>query len=454
MKRESMVINIRDIIEYLWLKKKSIVACTVVVMLLATCIGGVKGYKDYKANNGENTGVTVNTLEDMKKQMNQDDVTYVEASAESYQKYDLQLEQLESYFEQSILMSIDASKTPTLYLSYHVVDQGDGKKAVTFVENLKKNVADEVLCNQISTKTGYAGEYVSELISAGFSEGQTILSQNGSQALSIQIVAPDKDQLPVIAECVDETIRDLAKSMGIALEDKNQRTVTEANNRLIQARESKIESMIKARNQMTAIRSGLEDQKLALFNAIRNGRGETVTTQTAVALGVKDFVRIKYVALGFVGGLFLALFVYLCLFLFSGKLRAAEDIVWGYNSLQIGQLVNTKSKVNTMDRVATEIRAIISNVDKHKIAITSSVEDEKMMQELMRNLENELTQKKVDAIIVPAIANEKNHLEQLETTDAIIFVERLMATKYSDLDKMYSICNNMNIPVLGCVIAK
>ena len=176
-------------------------------------------------------------------------------------------------------------------------------------------------------------------------------------------------------------------------------------------------------------------------------RGLSGTDMSAVSKDISDpgFLQLKWLLVGCILGLFFGCIVVCFFYLASGKLRTASDMEMPYG---IPVLANLRGEENTteLQGLTKGIERILGNGKTLAVCCADAPE--------AKNLCGKLTEMLKECGIETRLTSESGFVGEIAEADAVLFVEQLGKSRYSDIERHVSACSKFGVPSAGCVVVE
>lgn len=502
---EEITVEIRSLLHHICKKWRLVLVWMIFGAVLADAaavaknIRNVKNWeKQVKAEATEGTETTELEEENaLRAGLTQKEVQEVENAAASYLAYVKSGNRQLAYYDESILMKLDANKVPTLTLQYYV---DNGYKAEYPVAEAVDNAVDignalgnyassDNVCSQISEKLDWNKEsvYIKELITFVCEE----------HTLTITVVAPETEDCKTMGEIVKAQIRaaeqELQQVYGefeakLALEEN----MVTASQMLMTQQTTQLTNMYSSKSDFrTSISSFTEEQK-NYYNAIINNafvQDETPSLDPAAEVWETDeteepveteesaptvqYIHLKYIVLGILAGAFLCVCWICVTYIGSGLLRTPKDIKEGFDLQVIGTVHSSDqnpgnpidgliewifrkkgprfSREEQLHMAAAAIRIGARKAEMNKLYITSAANDEateQLREELAALLEKQQVRVQTGAPIV----YDPESLECMSACDGLVLVESVGYSLYRDILTEKQLSEGSHVPIIGAVV--
>lgn len=377
---------------------------------------------------------------------------------------------LQTYIDNSVLMSMDATEkmqaTATILVSldasvwnsqYSTVSYDPTDSLLTMYEN---SITEETDWEKLASVSGVAQEYVSELVGA--------TADLDGNMLTITVSYPDADiAMAVVDEILSEvTARydEMAATVGahtLVVTNKVAKTVND---------QELLEYQKTMNKELSSYQSSYSDYQSMVDDLEYPSWPTSEPSRRKLCLGAVIFA-----ILGFVLGILAAVSVYYAKYVYTGKLRSADELNKYMGIRCLGGFGHQDEKdtskgkrafvgidrclekvLGTDEAISDELAQQIITLNlknsignEQKIFITGSV-DEKEFQKVQDILCSEFSELK---IMAGKLADKNiESYQAVMDCDKIILVEKLDDSKWADIIKEKEFAESIEKEIIGCVL--
>ena len=478
------VVDIRSGLAYLLVKWKIIVAATIAGALIGALLSGRIGART--------TGSYEDSLRNARAACSEEGAQYAEQLSAQYKAYNNELRRWGDYLNNAALLRIDPNNYVKKDIQYQLVsDSGD--MAETFsgallsagdqqaigeilgIDPLAASVGELVVISGGGADTGIASESGEE---TALTEGTSVSVGPGRKIVTVSIVASDEEQAQSIGAVVEKAIDEKCGKMqegGAVLQMRKVDEVTARGDSgwLLNRQQSALDRLVLFQINYSLFAKNttdiLQGAQRTYYNLLISQNPEK-----AEADSVKKNVAgtaVKYAAAGGAAGLVIAVLCACLLFMFSGRIRTAEELFNNYalpvlQKFRIGEVpewdVIKKCGFSCMgmDRAAqitesgaaplyAELEKRMSGMENRQVYLTCDCTQEKVRKSVAA-LAEILTDEKITVVAGDPRDSEKDRKELLGS-GLVVMAEVLGGSDKKDFLDLLAICRRNELPVLGCV---
>lgn len=385
------------------------------------------------------------------------------------------LNESREYMQNSILMSIDPYQENVLVLQYYV----DSDYTFNYTTENAINYTDAIVSAYTEHANGGAMaakivetlgldcevRYMEELISAA------VVSSD--QVFSVEVVYPDSELLEAMADVLKAGLAEQTTAINDnigshSLKLLSQDIVVRADAQLAAYQKNSQDMLTTYRAQLTALKTPMSANQLKELE--RDVEKNTQTDSKEAVVVPKPGISVKYIVLGVIAGLLLAMIWTVCRVLFAGKLQQADELTDIYGIRLFGLLQEDKKRAG-IDRLLLALKnrhkKQLSRED-HVDIVCSNMElacrddninsiclcgtelksiPEALMKVIISRMDN------VGIKVTPGgnIRYDMAALRQVKEIGTVVILEQTGVSGYQEIDKEIKTFAEQNVKVLGCV---
>lgn len=493
MNEEEVQIDLMTLLHYILRKWRSIIVVMLIVAVAANLYSVKKSMSEAAAVSTTEEVDIEKQIENAKEELTADELEQVERVYSMYE-YNSQLyQENKEYLEKSVLMQLNPNEIPTVMLNYQFKkDQADEELSniFTMYENA---LLDEDTCTAIIQVFGeeYANTSVRELISVTDTEnGQNsdiikLQKDKNSGILSIQIYAGSEEQCEQVAEIVKTRVLEYTEQLQQIFGNYTVNAISEqyyisSDSNLNMQKSDVVNVVNEACTVIKNITSGLSEKQIGYFNLLaKDCEDQTIakedTQETANMIANVQYISIKYVLIGLLAGMFLAVCWYAVVYIMTQTVKDVDEVKIITNLPVFGTVLrsNENGKRNMIDRWIDSWFAHDKKSENNELLLTRISHEVAMLagQKDMRNLlvacseSDQNLKKQADSLVEKLrelgmnvtstdslVSDNTEVLKQLESADSAVFVEQLMKSERNQIREAVELCRRCRVEVLGSVI--
>lgn len=493
MNEEEVQIDLMTLLHYILRKWRSIIVVMLIVAVAANLYSVKKSMSEAAAVSTTEEVDIEKQIENAKEELTADELEQVERVYSMYE-YNSQLyQENEEYLEKSMLMQLNPNEIPTVMLNYQFKkDQADEELSniFTMYENA---LLDEDTCTAIVQVFGeeYANTSVRELISVTDTENvqnsDIIKLQNdkNSGILSIQIYADSEEQCEQVAEIVKKRVMEYTEQLqqifGIyTVNAISEQYYISSDSDLNMQKSDVVNVVNEVCTVIKNITSGLSEKQIGYFNLLtKDCEDQTLvkedTQETANMTANVQYISMKYVLIGLLAGMFLAVCWYAVIYIMTQTVKDVDEVKIITNLPVFGTVLrsnengkrkivdrwidswfahNKKSENNELllTRISHEVAMLAGQKDKRNLLVACSESDQNLKKQA-DSLVEKLRELGMNVTSTDSLVSDNTEvLKQLESADSAVFVEQLMKSERNQIREAVELCRRCQVEVLGSVI--
>ena len=493
MNEEEVQIDLMTLLHYILRKWRSIIVVMLIVAVAANLYSVKKSMSEAAAVSTTEEVDIEKQIENAKEELTADELEQVERVYSMYE-YNSQLyQENEEYLEKSMLMQLNPNEIPTVMLNYQFKkDQADEELSniFTMYENA---LLDEDTCTAIVQVFGeeYANTSVRELISVTDTENGhnsdiiKLQKDKNSGILSIQIYAGSEEQCKQVAEIVKTRVLEYTEQLQQIFGNYTVNAISEqyyisSDSNLNMQKSDVVNVVNEVCTAIKNITSGLSEKQIGYFNLLAKDCEEQTlvkedTQETANLTANVQYISMKYVLIGLLAGMFLAVCWYAVVYIMTQTVKDVDEVKIITNLPVFGTVLgsNENGKRNIIDRwidswfahdkksennellltrISHEVAMLAGQKDKRNLLVACSESDQNLKKQA-DSLVEKLRELGMNVTSTDSLVSDNTEvLKQLESADSAVFVEQLMKSERNQIREAVELCRRCQVEVLGSVI--
>ena len=458
-----------------------------VLVIMAIICGIGLGMYQYRIDSSKTDVVVVTkSKEELEKSMSVQDVSEVTGAVALLN----QLKQKSEYMDQSTLMQMNPYEENAVLLQYIVLS--DDKNQESLIAAYQNYLEEGYLAQKLA---GEDALYLAELISVvKDSQSLYVYSDNTNESIQIPVTEEKK------GDCLSVKISGVDESAAIALADEVKKVLEEyadvlkrevGNHQLklieemscvivdqdlaeLQNRNATAIKVIS--NNIDKMKNEMTSDQVKLYTYRVTGTSQSTNQgTTTTSLPKHASLSVKHVAIGVILGIVLGCVIVLLQYLFSARLRCAEELKTLYQVKVLGELENPNKKkavFSGIDKLFEKIRyanvknlsyenalqmicaSITIDCKSHacdKVILTGSMLED-MPEQIMDELKKRCGEKGVIVETTNAIVYDAEALEATVKCGNVMFLEQKRHSLYDELYKEFALCKEHGVHISGVVV--
>ncbi len=451
---QDLVLVFRDLLLYVLLRWRSILAAAVVLAVLA---GGFRFWQDSRryemltAGNAPTEELSDSSL----------------AKVRAVLAYRNAYESACAYNKSALLMHIDPEAVPTRHFSYLIT----GERPFAVAALLQKHLAEESLYTAVTGKTAPADDplalYLAELVTTTLDIPEPDAATPEADAyllLNVAVVAPTEELCTAVAQVVEQRVETLTRSMR---EELGAFTCTSVYDRYAVLRSATIREQQQANlNTQNTLETKLADARAALTVTERDYLEQyTEDTDGASSTAPKPTLSKKAVLLGFLaGGALLTLWTVLR-YVFCRRVLSRADMALRYTFPVFGTVAGKSKREGSLRRwlkarlqdkpeplplIGAQIALAAGQLGAKSVYVTGYgwTADSPLPRELQETLTRQGIALTAGAYPTATVQG----VEALAATEAVLLIETVDVSSHTDLTHTLELTDRCGKPVLGAIL--
>lgn len=389
------------------------------------------------------------------------------------------------YYNESLLMHIDANNVPTMDLVFDVktLEEKTRENLVEIYEqSFETGVSDWLFQNGMEeAKAFQANELIITENEIKKQLKQTLDEKDG--IISIKVVHVDEDSCKALAKQVKEYVFAQKGRLEEIYGPHEVILVSESYARLVNADlleyQRSILANIQASNtyyeQLTSKFSATQIEYMDLFK--KSKMDETESVQTNEIVSANPSINLKYVLLGMVLFAFIYVFYAFGAYILNNKLHTNDDLNELYGIVQLGTIYTENSKKRFLGFIDAGLIAIR---DRNKRKFTEDETEEivavaikmavkksgdkavgfigcdvkKQTEEKFNSIRELLEKEDIKVTMLDNVLYNAEQMEKLANISNVVLIEKAGSTMYDEVTKELELIERYNINVLGGILVE
>lgn len=461
-KTDEVEINLIDLLKKLCRQWKAVVVCAIV---FAALIGGYKTMSNRRASN------VTDQVKTAQASLTADEKQRVKAALELSDG----IEGQEAYLSDSILMNVDSSKRDKATLLYSV-ENAAKKDKQKIVESYLNYILSDDIVEQIQSsdkKTwNMDASYLAELIFAWQkteSTNQIVISEVEENAMIVvELTGKDADMAKKLADAVQGIIQKYQPIVQ-KVAGKHKLTLLSAvqsvksDNDLATRQNDKRSQLSTALYNLKTITDSFTEQQKLAYNDKLAESGRQVQEQTNVSGGIS----IKWIAVGFIGGIAVYCCLFACWYLLRDTVKSLDEVkehytfpVFGGITLKKGSKGNGEGlsgkEKDTYEReraqLLNRIRLACKTQKIDKICLATDFSFSEQDKNFLTIAQKQLKEWGLNVILGENAAGNVAVWDEMTEVGVVLVVCKIDTTTHKAIDEEMSFYQENNLQVLGAAV--
>lgn len=467
MERQEREISLSKLFWRIVFGWRCLLICALVLAVLAGGFFYLKDMRSYKSLLNQPGANVEKTYEFTEQELQQ---------LQSIRDLQAVIDKNETYMAESPLMNINPYEENVLLLRFHVdsdyrfnyTEDNSPDYTRSVVDAYEEYIGNGELAEKIiqDLELDMEKKYMEELLNFD--------SLGDNTVFSIEVAYPSEKELPEIADVVkgeiskkSENISEKVGSHTLKLLSENVTVRTDLE--LAGVQKTNFDALNSYRTQLSALKASMTPEQLDKLQQEKIAEDGEKKEEETVSI-VKPGLRIKYIILGFVLGMFLAA-MWICFkILFTSRLQDSEELAELYKFRTFG-ILPVQKKVSGVDKFIVKIKnrnkkqmtleqnldIISSNIELHckaenisQIYLTGT-EIENIDKVLIEPIIKRLEHAGMQVVYGENICYDAAALRRLVETANVILIEQADVSKYQEIEKEIRIIIQQNVNILGYI---
>lgn len=478
-------ISLIDLLFEILLKWRMIIVAMVIGAIL---LGGYSYWQSTKTISAEQSQSKEETSEELFLRLEN---TLTEVQKNNV-KTVVEYEEYNEYYNNSILMQVNANSIPTTNLIFSVETQNE-KDNIVLVELYSQIIENGIVewlaeSGMDSNEATKAAELV--IVEKDKEDQIDILVSCTKGIIPVSVIHIDETQCKELAESVknlvfskEEEIEALYGEIELVLVDEFY--ATEMNMDVLVQQRTIFTNVVAGNTNIDKLKTAFTPDEIKYYEILKDGISaneadaevsEEASTPSPV-VAPSPSVNIKFVILGMAAFAFLYVLLIFVMYILNNKLRATDSMAELYDIAQLGVVstVGGKKKIfgfvddliiKLRDRnkrkftkeeaeeiVAVAIKMAVRKTETNEVSLVGC-EVKKQTEDICNNIKALLEKEDITVTILDNVLYNAETLEKLENAKNAVLVEKVGSTMYDEVAKEIELLQRNKINVLGGILVE
>lgn len=449
----------REIVYKLWL-------IILMAVIFAVVAGGYKYVKDLKTNDIPAEVADAAALEaDMSESQRQQIYNALRVQESMIQQ--------QEYLDNSVLVQIDPYNESKVSLQYYLICDGDYQRdLLSAYDDYVSNgaLATDLQANHVEWDTVYLNELVSY---DGYEEKTSVGELQSSKSFEVKVIHANADACQEIANAIKTCLESYRSELSSVVGEHQLVLVNQSGSQVIDKSlwnysVDRITNLKTTKDSLKALKEEFNDDQLVVFQYYSaQVTGEDVQEISEIE-AVNVSINKKYVALGAIVGIILAVIFILLHYFAGGVVNTVSDLEGMYNLCILGNLQISKRNIwiSIWDRLTgkrkfapeeeysllmLKIRNFCEKGEIKKLLISGS-SGLQMECEWISKLVSDLKKSGVESEITGDVLRSSEAVDKLSEFEHIVFVEKMRSSRFTDIAQEMKSCMEQRIQIEGVIV--
>ena len=477
MEKQSREVPIIEVFWKILMRWRSILVCALVG---AGLLGTGVYFRAMKANHTQSEQETGNK-----------EIVFTEAENEQI-RYAVSLREstdnLQEYMLDSILMNMNAQNEQVLVMQFYVdneyhfnyMEENIPDNTVDIIKAYKGCVLNEELINRISENVLPDTEksYIAELITST----EDVAGTKSNAIFEVRFIHYDRDILEEVSDLIPAFLNDntqhISKTIGahsLKLLSSDIRTVTDDDLAKLQ---SSYRSMLQTYDaQWKNLQASMTEAQVRQVDKELYGISDEIPDQASAGVEQvsvqKPKISLKYILLGAIIGVIVAIGWHICMVLLAGRLQFTEEIKSLYEIPVLG-VVGEKKKQMVIDRLLLRLRARfkrnLSDAEKFEILLgnieiickqrnikelyITGTEYNQLNEEMLNRTKEGIRKLGITLYEGNNVCYDMKSQKKMLDIKYVVVIEILELSRYREMEQEKNLILDKEIDLLGCIVVE
>lgn len=354
-----------------------------------------------------------------------------------------QLNAQNDYISNSVFMNIDPYKegNTTLYYNITYLTTVDATIIGRYIDYAGSNAFYEAVVQKMSTEMEV--QYVKELITC---TQNTVDMNRYYTEFYIKVIADSQELCEDIADAVDNVMQayiseNQGETAGYTIDTVDSGYSEMVDTELYNKQYVSTSNYYNLQSMYNATIATFTDNMKLVYAATDEELAGTAQGDTTSSEVYAPY-RVKYVVLGALIGIFLAVLGIILAYLLSNKVKTEADLESIYD-------LNVFGTGTELPLVAANMNNVCSKRGINSVVLCGTISESN--KSIMNKLIDEMQKKGIELTIAGDIGKDVEAREMLASCEHVVFVSQNKKTTYPEVESWLKLCRDLGISVLGAV---
>lgn len=489
MNQEETTIDLMDLLRRCLEKWKFILLWMLVGAVLIDCAGAAKSVLERKnaqtqlqQEEKDDETALLSALKEAKDKLTDREADDVETAFSLYKEYQAAYEKELAYYQNSIRMKLNPAGVSTVRLSYLIDNHYEAVYPVMEHKDTTNDIIS-ILTNSVFTEsTNQKIADALQIDNVVYAQELVSTYSNDNNVLYFNIVAEKQEDCEKIAEIIKQAVNEQVESVRAVCGDfditqSGEQYVKKMDLSLQAEQENKVSSLRDLKSAISNLTYGMSENQQTYYNALLDEQNlkedstaqkKTETTEDIIMeVPAVTYVSLKWLLVGAFVGILCACAWITLKYILAKQLRTASDMEEMYGLTVLGcitdkdkkkmqifqngyDVLDTESQLNM---IATKIQLVAEKEKYNRIFVGGTVLSEQTT-EICEKLVEKLNKASLNGRSGRSLVYDENTIREMAESDAVVFVEQIDVSQYSDIKQGKEIIERCHRPIIGCIVVE
>ena len=428
----------RNLVKGFWERKKIVLVCWIVIVLIFGCLGALRAYPEKFSSS-----VSAQITEYEQALQEYDDS--IATTQENISMTQSQVENLETYTNESVFMQIDPTNVQVVSVQYMItvpnMNSETSNNQISYISNAWQSyVSNGSLNSELANELGnISAENLSELITC----------TTAGNIITITVKHSEMDQARDIMQKLrnnlseyQEVIQSSLGNFEMTVIDSSEQTITDT-----ELQDTQNSNLSNLRNYKTTL-ADLKNRVVTLQTQKSNY--EEQYRPEGVSSSSPKKIIVEFGALGVIAGIIIPFVIWAIVYTMSSRLKSKEELLAA--GLTVFATRNRKQEYSPdLSRVIMDLKLLVEQNHAERICI-GTLGGSDSLKQVETEILSKLSESSIEAMCVSGGKETEDQLAEMVDTKNIVLLAETGKTTCTQIEEQIQLCNRFKIDIWGCIV--
>ena len=428
----------RNLVKGFWERKKNVLVCWIVIVLIFGCLGVLRAYPEKFSSS-----VSAQITEYEQALQEYDDS--IATTQENISMTQSQVENLETYTNESVFMQIDPTNVQVVSVQYMItvpnMNSETSNNQISYISNAWQSyVSNGSLNSELANELGnISAENLSELITC----------TTAGNIITITVKHSEMDQARDIMQKLrnnlseyQEVIQSSLGNFEMTVIDSSEQTITDT-----ELQDTQNSNLSNLRNYKTTL-ADLKNRVVTLQTQKSNY--EEQYRPEGVSSSSPKKIIVEFGALGVIAGIIIPFVIWAIVYTMSSRLKSKEELLAA--GLTVFATRNRKQEYSPdLSRVIMDLKLLVEQNHAERICI-GTLGGSDSLKQVETEILSKLSESSIEAMCVSGGKETEDQLAEMVDTKNIVLLAETGKTTCTQIEEQIQLCNRFKIDIWGCIV--
>ena len=428
----------RNLVKGFWERKKIVLVCWIVIVLIFGCLGVLRAYPEKFSSS-----VSAQITEYEQALQEYDDS--IATTQENISMTQSQVENMETYTNESVFMQIDPTNVQVVSVQYMItvpnMNSETSNNQISYISNAWQSyVSNGSLNSELANELGnISAENLSELITC----------TTAGNIITITVKHSEMDQARDIMQKLrnnlseyQEVIQSSLGNFEMTVIDSSEQTITDTE--LQNTQNSNLSNLRNYKTTLADLKNRVVTLQTQKSNYEEQYRPEGVSTSSPKK------IIVEFGALGVIAGIIIPFVIWAIVYTMSSRLKSKEELLAA--GLTVFATRNRKREYSPdLSRVIMDLKLLAEQNHADRICI-GTLGGSDSLKQVETEILSKLAENSIETLCVSGGQETEDQLAEMVDTKNIVLLAETGKTTCTQVEEQIQLCNRFKIDIWGCIV--